>query len=143
MYCGNCNQSVPDDSAFCPECGAPTSQQPQWQPSPASAPQQPQWQPPPASGPPPPSWQGSTPVTIPNYLVWSILSTLFCCLPIGVVGIIYAAQANSKQALGDYVGAANAAKNAKVWCWAAFGSGVVVMGIYLLVLVGSSGTTEF
>ena len=25
---------------------------------------------------------------IPNHLVWAILSTLFCCLPFGIVSIV-------------------------------------------------------
>jgi hypothetical protein len=28
---------------------------------------------------------------IPNHLVWAILATLFCCLPLGIVSIVYAA----------------------------------------------------
>src|SRR5438128_1439779 len=35
---------------------------------------------------------------VPNYLVQSILCTLFCCLPFGIVAIVYAAQVNSKVA---------------------------------------------
>ena len=42
---------------------------------------------------------GSTPP--PNYLVWAILSTVLCCLPLGVASIVYAAQVNSKWYAGD------------------------------------------
>ncbi len=52
--------------------------------------------------PPPPS---AAPVNIPNYLVFAILTTVFCCLPAGVVSIVYAAQVNSKVAMGDIAGA--------------------------------------
>ena len=38
---------------------------------------------------------------VPNNLVWAILSTLFCCLPAGIVSIVYAAQVNGKLAAGD------------------------------------------
>ena len=31
-----------------------------------------------------------------NKLVWSILVTLFCCLPFGIVAIIKSAEVNSK-----------------------------------------------
>ena len=27
----------------------------------------------------------------PNYLVWAILSTLFCCLPLGIASIVFLA----------------------------------------------------
>ncbi|MES2882212.1 MAG: CD225/dispanin family protein, partial [Bacteroidota bacterium] len=35
-----------------------------------------------------------------NWLVESILVTIFCCLPFGIVGIVNAAQVNSKFAAG-------------------------------------------
>src|SRR5262245_2690227 len=50
---------------------------------------------------------------IPNYLVQSILVTLFCCLPLGIVSIVFAAQVNSKVAAGDYAGAQKASDQAK------------------------------
>ncbi|MEO5356972.1 MAG: CD225/dispanin family protein [Nitrospirae bacterium YQR-1] len=64
--------------------------------------------------------------TIPNYLVYSILVTLFCCLPTGIVAIVYAAQVNGKIAAGDFQGAAVSSKNAKTWCWVSFGIGLGV-----------------
>jgi len=48
-----------------------------------------------------------------NYLVQSILVTIFCCLPLGVVGIVFAAQVNSKFAAGDVDGANQASADAK------------------------------
>src|SRR5207237_6484686 len=32
---------------------------------------------------------------VPSYLVQSILATLFCCMPFGIVAIVYAAQVSS------------------------------------------------
>jgi hypothetical protein len=52
-----------------------------------------------------------------NWLVWSILSTIFCCLPFGIVSIIYAAKVNSLWRSGDKNGAITAADNAKKWFW--------------------------
>lgn len=62
---------------------------------------------------------------IQNYLVQSILVTLCCCMPFGVVAIIYAAQVQSKLAAGDTAGAQTAANNAKLWCWLGFGFGLL------------------
>jgi hypothetical protein len=62
---------------------------------------------------------------VPNYLVQSILVTLFCCLIGGIVSIIYAAQVNGKLAAGDVRGAIEASNNAKTWCWVSFGIGLV------------------
>jgi len=50
-----------------------------------------------------------------NWLVESILVTIFCCLPFGIVGIVFASQVNSKFAGGDYAGAEKASKEAGKW----------------------------
>ena len=74
---------------------------------------------------------GGPPPSIPNYLVQSILVTICCCLPFGIVAIVYAAQVNSKLSGGDYAGAADASQKAKMWCWIAFGCGLVGTLIYV------------
>ena len=38
--------------------------------------------------------------TVPNYLVFAILATVFCCLPTGIPAIVYAAQVNGKLQAG-------------------------------------------
>jgi hypothetical protein len=53
---------------------------------------------------------GQTPIK--NWLVESILVTIFCCLPFGIVGIVNASQVNSRLASGDYNGALHASKEA-------------------------------
>jgi hypothetical protein len=77
-------------------------------------------------------------VSIPNYLVFSILATVLCCLPAGIVAIVYAAQVNGKLQAGDIAGAQLASKNAKMWCWISFGVGLGVGLLYgLLIAVGT------
>jgi hypothetical protein len=71
----------------------------------------------------------------PNYLVWAILSTVLCCLPFGIVSIVYAAQVNSKWQMGDVTGANIASKNAKTWAWVSFGVGLFGMLIWIMLLV--------
>jgi len=57
---------------------------------------------------------------IPNHLVWAILTTLFCCLPLGIVSIVYAAQVDGKRAAGDIDGAREASRKAAQWAmWSA------------------------
>lgn len=77
---------------------------------------------------------------ISTYLVPSILCTLFCCLPFGIVAIIYAAQVGSKQGAGDFAGAMESSRKAKMWCWLSFGFGLGVsliwVAIYLVAIVG-------
>ena len=50
---------------------------------------------------------------IANHLVWAILVTLFCCLPLGIVAIVYAAKVDSLAAAGQYAQAQEAADKAK------------------------------
>ncbi len=71
-----------------------------------------------------------------NYLIESILVTIFCCQPFGIVGIVFASQVNSKYALGDYEGAQQASKSARKWMnWGIIAGVVTLVGI--LVLYGS------
>lgn len=73
----------------------------------------------------------------PNYLVWAILTTILCCLPFGIVSIVYAAQVNSKWQMGDFEGAKLSSKNAKLWAWVAFAVGIAsVLLWFLLVIFG-------
>ncbi len=62
---------------------------------------------------------------VPNYLVQAILCTLCCCIPFGIVAIVFAAQVNGRLAEGDYAGAVQASNQAKLWCWIGFGLGLV------------------
>ena len=73
----------------------------------------------------------------PNYLVQAILVTVFCCLPLGIVAIIFAAQVNTKIGAGDIEGAKKSSKNAKMWSWIAFGLGLVGLVIYVVIVAGS------
>lgn len=80
------------------------------------------------------------PAKPPNYLVWAILATLFCCLPFGIVSIVYAAQVDGKFSGGDYAGAMESSRKAKNWalasCLSAVGIGILY--IILAVVVGIS-----
>ncbi len=72
--------------------------------------------------------------SIPNYLVQSILVTLFCCLPFGIVAIVYAAQVNARVQAGDIQAAISASNNAKMWSWISFGIWMVGFVLYFLVV---------
>ena len=77
-----------------------------------------------------------------NYLVWSILSTLLCCLPAGVVSIVYAAQVDGKWNSGDHAGAQNASDNAKRWAIIAAVVGLVVTVLYIIFFVVLAANTD-
>ncbi|MEA2162833.1 MAG: hypothetical protein QOK37_960 [Thermoanaerobaculia bacterium] len=74
----------------------------------------------------------AAPPQISNYLVQSILVTLCCCVPAGIVAIVYAAQVNTKLAAGDIIGAQASARLAKIWSWVGFGAGILVGLIYAI-----------
>jgi hypothetical protein len=68
----------------------------------------------------------------PNYLAFAIITTLCCCLPFGIPAIVFATQVNSKAAAGDLAGAMDSSRKAKMWCWIAFGCGVVAAIAYAI-----------
>ena len=70
-----------------------------------------------------------------NYLVFAILTTIFCCQILGIVSIVYATQVNSKWYAGDYQGAIDASRNAKLWAWVSFGIGIAIIFIFALLAV--------
>jgi interferon-induced transmembrane protein len=78
----------------------------------------------------------------PNYLVWAILSTVLCCLPLGIASIVFAAQVNGKYQAGDLAGAQEASRKAKQFAiWGAV-AGIVVAVLYLLVIVALSAGSD-
>jgi Interferon-induced transmembrane protein/zinc-ribbon domain len=122
VYCPNCGAQNDDSATYCTNCGnelrrieTPRADMP--------PPQQAQTQ---VSYPPP---QSQAPV--PNYLAPAILTTLFCCLPFGIVSIVYAAQVNGKLAAGDRAGALQSSQNAKTWAWLSFGFGIAFWVLFL------------
>ena len=74
-----------------------------------------------------------------NYLVESILVIIFCCLPFGIAGIVYASQVNSKFASGDYEGAIKASEDAKKWMKWGLIAGIIVVVLYLVFLFALGG----
>ncbi|WUI02964.1 CD225/dispanin family protein [Spirillospora sp. NBC_00431] len=89
---------------------------------------------PPAPPPPPGSYgPGAGGAPPPNYLVWAILSTILCCVPAGIVSIVFATKVNSKWQAGDQAGALKASNNAKTWAIVAAVLGVIV-GIISIAL---------
>ena len=73
-----------------------------------------------------------------NNLVFAIIATvvsvLFCCIPHGLVSLIFALQVNKKAAAGDLQGAANSAKQAKTF--AIVSIIVSVIGLVVAIFFG-------
>lgn len=108
MKCSNCGTENPANATHCSNCNVQLRQV---------------------------VYAQSAPPKIPNYLVQAILVTLLCCLPTGIVAIVYAAQVDTKLKLNDVQGAMQSSKNAKMWSWISFGLGAVVLLIYVLFFV--------
>ncbi|HEY1785038.1 MAG TPA: CD225/dispanin family protein [Pirellulales bacterium] len=119
MFCTHCGAANPDNATKCAACGQALY---------VIGPNQ-------AVSPPP---LGAPQVRIPTYLVQSILATVFCCMPFGVVAIVYAAQAGARVSAGDYAGAKRASDSAKMWCWIAFGLGCCIVLFYVVLGVVSA-----
>ena len=81
---------------------------------------------------PPP--QMDIPVRPKTWLVESILVTILCCLPFGIVGIVNAARVNSLYDQALYDDAKRVSANAKRWCLFGLIAGVIYI-IFVIVMV--------
>lgn len=122
MFCRKCGTENADGSPSCISCGEPLVNPFQASNAPLSG-----------------GMAGEKPK---NYLIQSILVTLCCCLPVGIVSIVYAAQVDSKWNGGDYQGAMVASQKANTWSWAAFGLGLVVNVIAGIVNFAAVGAQQ-
>ncbi len=68
-----------------------------------------------------------------SYILWSILTTIACCPPFGLVAMFYASQVSRKWAAGDHEGARAASRRARGWAIAA-GIGLLVSLVTIVLL---------
>ncbi len=73
---------------------------------------------------------------VPNQMAWAILTTLFCCLPLGIVSIVYAAQVDGRRAAGDIEGARTASEKARFWAIASAASVFILVALWILFFGG-------
>jgi len=134
MYCSQCGRKIGAEAAYCPHCGRPVGSLV----GPAG--------PPPAPPPEAPASPAAPRVTgpiphVPSHLTEAILVTVFCCMPFGIVAIVYAAQVNGRLEAGDVAGAQSASRSASNWCWASFWSIValgIIWGFFALIGIANS-----
>lgn len=119
--CSKCGKEIHDGFESCWNCGKPKD---------GSAPAEQQTS---------EESQGAAPDQVKQgvntYLTEAILVTLFCCWPLGIVAIVFAAQAKGKLDAGDYTGAAEVAQKAKSWCMVSLVLGLVAIVIYAIGII--------
>jgi len=69
-----------------------------------------------------------------NYLVWAILSTLFCCWPVGIVSIVNAAKVDAEWNKGNYAEAQKCSDNAKKFATISAIVGAIFIVIYIVLV---------
>ncbi|MDE6008932.1 MAG: CD225/dispanin family protein [Muribaculaceae bacterium] len=75
-----------------------------------------------------------------NYLVFAILTTLFCFLPTGIVAIIYATKVNTLWHAQAYGEAYDASRKAKNWSVISAAVGALVIIVYVILAVAFAGS---
>ncbi len=82
---------------------------------------------------------------IQSYLWQSIVVTLLCCMPFGIVGIVNAAKVEGLVKKGDIAGAQTASEAAKKWTKIGFIVGLVVQLLYvgLVIIVGIADSGSY
>lgn len=69
---------------------------------------------------------------IESYFACSLFVMIFCCLPFGIVALVYATQQRSMEAVGDFEGARRASSQAKCWSCVGFFTGLVALVGFIL-----------
>ena len=103
MFCRNCGSEIPADAKF----ACPNCNTPLQTAAPS--------------------------VNINSHLTGAILATIFCCVPFGIVSIVYASKVSGLVAQGRIAEAEAASKSANTWLWVSVGLGLVV-GVISFVL---------
>lgn len=126
MFCLKCGNPLPANARFCSLCGvAVRSNASSGMESPLGASSfetsgasgtsydssNPYAEPSPSDPYAPSDWSDAA--NVPDYLIGNVLSTLFCCPPLGVAGIIFSIQTNSAKTRGDFEAAARHSSTAK------------------------------
>ena len=70
-----------------------------------------------------------------NNLVWGILTTILCCLPFGIVSIVFASKVDSLWYSGRYLEAKDAARKAATWAIVSASIGILFSIIYIIVVI--------
>ena len=70
----------------------------------------------------------------PNHLVMAIVTTVACCLPLGIVSLVYSNKVNTLWQTGRHAEAIEASNKAKTWWIMSIVGFFVVAIIYVIVI---------
>lgn len=108
MFCRNCGKEIPQDAHYA--CPSCNT----------------------------PLQVAAPPVNIKTHLTEAILVTVLCCVPFGIVAIVYASKVSGLVAQGRIAEAEAASKSANTWAWVSFGLGFVGGVFYFLATILSA-----
>lgn len=100
---------------------------------------QPSYEQPPAHGNAPYLRQGYAGPPPPNHLVWAILATVLCCMPLGVASLVFAAQVDGQHARGEYQKAIDSSNKAKTFAIISAATGVLLTVGWIVVAIAGGG----
>ena len=69
--------------------------------------------------------QSNEVIKVESHLVEAILTTLFCCMPFGIVSIVFASKVSGLVASGNIAAAQNASRQAHKWAMIALILGII------------------
>lgn len=112
MYCKHCGSEINEGNRYCPNCGTPIAEdiaQTRQQTDDSARPN--------------------------NHLLLAILTTIFCCLPFGIVSIIYSAKTDDAWNDGNSDAAVSYSRKARNFAlWGIF-SIVILFVLYVALIV--------
>lgn len=112
MRCPKCGEVYETPTRWCRTCGAQMSPEPE-------------------------VVSAAAPVGVKpfSYLLPAILVTIFCCQPLGIAAIVFAAMSMGRSSSGDYAGAQSAANTARLLCLIAVGVGLVWAAVCVAIML--------
>jgi hypothetical protein len=79
-----------------------------------------------------------------SYLAYSALVTVFCCLPFGIVAMVYGVITLARNNSGDFEGAKQSSDSAEKWMYAGCGAAFLIfVGTVVFRIVGRITTGHF
>jgi len=143
MYCSNCGMKFPDSAYRCPNCGAEPANAAQAeaarteytnlepvQAEPVFSERVQAERSSPAGD---AAARGDVSRKVENHLVKSIIATICCCMPFGVVSIVYSAKVGPLLQANNIDAALEASKKANMWGNLSIGVGILVQALWLIL----------